>query len=144
MTKESLSARISGRTADELEKYAEKRDITKSEATNRLLDKALKVENNDAEVIITDGSGDRSIEEQVQQTGSEIIAEFDDKLNTEVSELEDEIRRNPWELRTFSVLILLGIVFTTLNSIVLTILFAGVFFGSSVKMVQYELERKTQ
>lgn len=142
MTKESLSARISGRTADELEKYAEKRDITKSEATNRLLDKALKVENNDAEVIITDGSGDRSIEEQVQQTGSEIIAEFDDKLNTEVSELEDEIRRNPWELRTFSVLILLVIVLTQFNNIALNILFAGTLLGSSVKMVQYELEVK--
>jgi len=142
MTKESLSARISGRTADELEKYAEKRDITKSEATNRLLDKALKVENNDAEVIITDGSGDRSIEEQVQQTGSEIIAEFDDKLNTEVSELEDEIRRNPWELRTFSVLILLVIVLTQFNNIALSILFAGTLLGSSIKMIQYELEVK--
>lgn len=58
MSKKTLSARISEKTDSELKDYSEKMDISKSEATNRLLDKALQIEHGDADVIIADGSGE--------------------------------------------------------------------------------------
>jgi len=67
MTKDTLSARISSNTTEKLEEYADERKISKSEATDRLLNKALRIESADVEIvpIATDGSGvDERITEQ--------------------------------------------------------------------------------
>jgi hypothetical protein len=58
MSKKTLSARISEKTENDLTDYSNQMDISKSEATNRLLDKALEIEQGDADIIIADGSGD--------------------------------------------------------------------------------------
>jgi hypothetical protein len=55
MTKEVLNARISPKTEEQLEDWADDMGITKSEATNRLLDKALEIEDNDDVIVQTDG-----------------------------------------------------------------------------------------
>jgi hypothetical protein len=79
MTKDTLSARISSNTTEKLEEYADKRKISKSEATDRLLNKALRIESADVEIvpIATDGSGvDERITEQ-EEILSEINQQFE-------------------------------------------------------------------
>jgi hypothetical protein len=55
MVKETLSARISQATFKELKEYAEERGMSKSEATDRLVEKGLKVEDKDILIVSTDG-----------------------------------------------------------------------------------------
>jgi hypothetical protein len=79
MTKDTLSARISSNTTEKLEEYADERKISKSEATDRLLNKALRIESADVEIvpIATDGSGvDERITEQ-EEILSEINQQFE-------------------------------------------------------------------
>ena len=80
MTKDTLSARISSNTTEKLEEYADKRKISKSEATDRLLNKALRIESADVEIvpIATDGSGvDERITEQ-----EEILSEINQQVES--------------------------------------------------------------
>lgn len=63
MVKETLSARISESTFEDLEEYAEERGMSKSEATDRLVDKALKIENGDVEIYPVSSDGGSAIEE---------------------------------------------------------------------------------
>jgi CxxC motif-containing protein len=80
MTKDTLSARISSNTTEKLEEYADERKISKSEATDRLLNKALRIESADVEIvpIATDGSGvDERITEQ-----EEILSEINHQVES--------------------------------------------------------------
>ena len=80
MTKDTLSARISSNTTEKLEEYADERKISKSEATDRLLNKALRIESADVEIvpIATDGSGvDERITEQ-----EEILSEINQQVES--------------------------------------------------------------
>jgi CxxC motif-containing protein len=80
MTKDTLSARISSNTTERLEEYADERKISKSEATDRLLNKALRIESADVEIvpIATDGSGvDERITEQ-----EEILSEINQQVES--------------------------------------------------------------
>ena len=62
MTKDTLSARISSNTTERLEEYADERKISKSEATDRLLNKALRIESADVEIVPTATDGGTRIE----------------------------------------------------------------------------------
>jgi VIT1/CCC1 family predicted Fe2+/Mn2+ transporter len=84
MTKTTISARVSGQTSDRIEDYAEENDLSKSEATSRLLDKALKIEHGEAEVLITDGSG-----EQKLNTVQQKVIQLQEKVNQLQSELPE-------------------------------------------------------
>jgi hypothetical protein len=80
MTKDTLSARISSNTTEKLEEYADERKISKSEATDRLLNKALRIESADVEIvpIATDGSGvDERITEQ-----EEILSQINQQVES--------------------------------------------------------------
>lgn len=57
MTKKTLTAKVSPKTLERLEEWAEDKGISKSEATNRLLDKCLDIEEDDKTIVMTDGEG---------------------------------------------------------------------------------------
>ena len=78
MTKDTLSARISSNTTEKLEEYADERKISKSEATDRLLNKALRIESADVEIVLiaTDGSG---VEQRINNTETQL-----EQLNSQV------------------------------------------------------------
>ena len=78
MTKDTLSARVSSNTTEKLEEYADERKISKSEATDRLLNKALRIESADVEIvpIATDGSG---VEQRINNTETQL-----EQLNSQV------------------------------------------------------------
>ena len=81
MVKDTVAAKISGRTNRELEEYAEEREISKSEAINRLLDDALKIKNDDAQILIADGAGEAQetigeIKTETQKIRSDIEADI--------------------------------------------------------------------
>jgi antitoxin component of RelBE/YafQ-DinJ toxin-antitoxin module len=131
--KEMVSAKIAPRTKERLDNYKEEQGVSRSQAIDIILKQGLDVEESDMRLVPVKTDGGTKIENQIGETQDQL---------EEVEKTVDEIKRNPWELRTFSILILLGIVFATLNNIVLTVLLSGAFFGSSVKMVQYSLEAK--
>lgn len=70
MVKETLSARVSQATFRELEEYAEERGMSKSEATDRLVEKGLKVEDKDILIVSTDGG--TQIENQLTKTQNQL------------------------------------------------------------------------
>jgi len=81
MVKDTVAAKVSGRTNRELEEYAEEREISKSEAINRLLDDALKIKNDDAQILISDGAGEAQetigeIKTETQKIRSDIEADI--------------------------------------------------------------------
>jgi antitoxin component of RelBE/YafQ-DinJ toxin-antitoxin module len=131
--KEMVSAKIAPRTKERLDNYKDEQGVSRSQAIDIILKQGLDVEESDMRLVPVKTDGGTKIENQIGETQDQL---------EEVEKTVDEIKRNPWELRTFSILILLGIVFATLNNIVLTVLLSGAFFGSSVKMVQYSLEAK--
>ena len=81
MVKDTVAAKVSGRTNRELEEYAEEREISKSEAINRLLDDALRIKNDDAQILISDGAGEAQetigdIKTETQKIRSDIEADI--------------------------------------------------------------------
>jgi hypothetical protein len=87
MVKDTVAAKISGRTNRELEEYAEEREISKSEAINRLLDDALKIKNDDAQILIADGAG------EAQETIGEIKTETQ-KIRSDIEADTSKEKRN--------------------------------------------------
>lgn len=87
MTKETLSARINEKTESELEDYADSLSISKSEATDRLLHKAIRIEQGDVEIIPIRSDGGTTLENEVQQTQNQV-----DEIETVVQEVESELK----------------------------------------------------
>ena len=87
MVKDTVAAKVSGRTNRELEEYAEEREISKSEAINRLLDDALKIKNDDAQILIADGAG------EAQETIGEIKTETQ-KIRSDIEADTSKEKRN--------------------------------------------------
>lgn len=72
MTKEMLGAKVSPRTMERLERYADKEGISKSEATQRLLDKGLDVQESDMRLVKVRGDGGTVIEDELENTQSAV------------------------------------------------------------------------
>jgi len=87
MVKDTVAAKVSGRTNRELEEYAEEREISKSEAINRLLDDALRIKNDDAQILISDGAG------EAQETIGEIKTETQ-KIRSDIEADTSKEKRN--------------------------------------------------
>jgi membrane-bound ClpP family serine protease len=85
MTKETLSARINEETESELEDYADSLSISKSEATDRLLHKAIKIENGDVEIVPIRSDGGQ-IEDRIHDT--------ENQLEELSSQLEEDVTKN--------------------------------------------------
>lgn len=95
MAKEMLGAKVSPRTMERLEGYADQEGISKSEATQRLLDKGLDVQESDMRLVKVRGDGGTVIEDelkftqnQVQNTKSEV-----DSLSQEIEEFKSAVGR---------------------------------------------------
>lgn len=80
MPKEMLGAKVSSRTLERLEKYADKEGISKSEATDRLLAEHLDIIDSNTKVVVTDGG------QMVEQL---------DKIQQEQEQLRNELRSGP-------------------------------------------------
>jgi hypothetical protein len=104
MTKKAVTAKVSPNTVERLEEWAEEKDISRSEATNRLLDKALDIEENDKVIVQTDGGTlieDRLDElEYTQQKQLETLEDtqnvIQDRIASEPSRLEKGIELGYW------------------------------------------------
>lgn len=81
MVKEILSARINQKTEAELEEYADELKISKSEATDRLLNKAIRIEKGDVEIV------------PVRSDGGQIEDRLVDTQN-QLSKIENGIQKN--------------------------------------------------
>jgi len=90
MTKEMLGAKVSPRTMERLERYADKEGISKSEATQRLLDKGLDVQESDMRLVKVRGDGGTVIENGLEKTQSK------------VSSLKEEIETAKSDFRTMA------------------------------------------
>lgn len=95
MAKEMLGAKVSPRTMERLERYADQEGISKSEATQRLIDKGLDVQESDMRLVKVRGDGGTVIEDeleltqdQLQSTKSEV-----DSLSQEIEEFKSAIRQ---------------------------------------------------
>jgi hypothetical protein len=77
--KQQLSARVSDNVADDLEEFAEKNNISKSEATNRLLNDALKMKNGEAEILVPDGAGTKS-ENQLDVIEQKVVSKYNQSI----------------------------------------------------------------
>lgn len=103
MTKETLSARISGATYEELEEYAEERGMSKSEATDRLVEKALKIENGDVEIVPVSTDGGTTVEDALKTQSTEI-----QKVNEQIESVSSSITENRLLVRAQNVALLVG------------------------------------
>ena len=84
MSKKTLSAKVSPATIDRVEDYANEKEISKSEATQRLLIKGLDFEDTNSVILQTDGG--QKIENQigeVQQTIEQQSENYEQKLQTQ-------------------------------------------------------------
>jgi|APHM01.1.fsa_nt_gi Ribbon-helix-helix protein, copG family. len=114
MVKEPISARLATSTVENLEEYAERKDISKSEAINRLLDQSLEIENNEASVVIADGGG--HIEEKINSTENEIQQTQDtvNQLKTEIEKLRQETKEDVTQNGLSWVMLGIGLAFLIL------------------------------
>jgi hypothetical protein len=88
MAKEMLGAKVSPRTMERLERYADQEGISKSEATQRLLDKGLDVQESDMRLVKVRGDGGTVIQDELELTQSEV-----DSLSQEIEEFRLAIRQ---------------------------------------------------
>lgn len=70
MSKKTLSAKVSPATIDRVEDYASEKEISKSEATQRLLIKGLDFEDTNSVILQTDGG--QKIENQIGEVQQKI------------------------------------------------------------------------
>jgi Ribbon-helix-helix protein, copG family. len=104
MVKDTVAAKISEPTNRELEEYAEEQGISKSEAINRLLDDALKIKNDDGQILISDGAG------EAQETIGEIQAETQ-KIRSDIEADISKGKRNNTILGLALVYIIIQVAF---------------------------------
>lgn len=89
MGKNTIAAKVSEPVDEDLEQYAEENGLTKSAAVNKLLDRSLEIENGDATVVVTDGSGVEQRINNQEQTLENIINQLD--KNTTVDKWSNSI-----------------------------------------------------
>lgn len=72
MTKKTLTAKVSPRNMDRLEEYADQLEISKSEATDRLVGQGLDVEESDMRLIKVEPDGGTKMENRIEETQKEV------------------------------------------------------------------------
>jgi hypothetical protein len=93
MTKETLTAKVSPKTMDRLEDYADREGISKSESTDRLLKQGLDVEESDMRLIPVGTDGGKIIEDKLEKTESELESTQSEieNLSTEIEKLKSAV-----------------------------------------------------
>lgn len=75
--KEVLSARLDEKTSEQLDEFADKNSLSRSEAAERLIHQSLRIENGDVEIVPV--SPDGGIEQKLDQT-REVLQDQSDRL----------------------------------------------------------------
>lgn len=84
MVKETLTAKVSPKTMNRLEEYAEREGISKSEGTDRLLKQGLDVEESDMRLVPVKSDGGTIIEDELEYTQNQV-----NELSKEIDEVID-------------------------------------------------------
>jgi hypothetical protein len=87
MAKEMVGAKVSPKTAERLEKYADREQISKSEAIGRLLKQGLDVEESDMRLVPVKSDGGTVIEENLSQIDGQ-LQELDQEIGMVSEEIE--------------------------------------------------------
>lgn len=72
MTKEPLTAKVTPRNMERLEEYADRLEISKSEATDRLVGQGLDVEESDMRLIKVESDGGTEMGNKIEETQKEV------------------------------------------------------------------------
>ena len=80
--KEVLSARLDEKTSEQLDEFADKNSLSRSEAAERLIHQSLRIENGDVEIVPV--SPDGGIEQKLDQT-REVLQDQSDRLEEQKS-----------------------------------------------------------
>jgi hypothetical protein len=94
MAKETLTAKVSPKNLERLEKYAEREGISKSEATDRLVKQGLDVEESDMRLVPVRSDGGTIIEDRLDE-----IERHQQNRLSEIEQTQHEIQSEldqPW------------------------------------------------
>jgi len=89
MVKETLTAKVSPKTLNRLEKHADDEGISKSEAADRLLKQGLDVEESDMRLVPVKADGGTVIEDRLDRIEQSQQKEFN-RIEDTIDNLEDE------------------------------------------------------
>jgi hypothetical protein len=99
MTKKTLTAKVSPKTLDRLEDYADREQLSKSESADRLIKQGLDVEESDMRLVPVRSDGGTVIEDRLDQIESqqqnrldEIDRKVEENLEKEPSWIEQQIQ----------------------------------------------------
>ena len=117
-----VSAKIGGRTFDRLEKYANREDISRSQAIDRLLKQGLDVEESDMRLVPVKTDGGTKIENQLESVESKIENQ------------SEELKSTNDQLDQFAALMLLSVLYVSLEVVfglppVITVLGGTILIG---------------
>ena len=79
--KEMVSAKIGGKTYERLENYAEREEISRSQAIDRMLKQGLDVEESDMRLVPVQTDGGTKIENQLESVQNELQDRTQNYLN---------------------------------------------------------------
>jgi hypothetical protein len=90
MTKKTLTAKVSPKTLDRLEDYADREQLSKSESADRLIKQGLDVEESDMRLVPVRSDGGTVIEDRLDQIESQQQNRLDEIDRKVEASLEDE------------------------------------------------------
>lgn len=86
MAKEMVGAKVSPKTAERLEEYADREQISKSQAVDRILKQGLDIEESDMRLVPVESDGGTVIEENLSQIDGQ-LQELDQEIGTVTEEI---------------------------------------------------------
>jgi hypothetical protein len=120
MTKEVLSARLDEITSEQLDEFADRNSLSRSEAAERLIHQSLRIEKGDVEIVPV--SPDGGIDQQLDQTRQ--------ALQSQSNRLEEQEEAQLWiQVILFLVIVWLTIINTFSVPIIAAIVTGLVSFG---------------
>ena len=89
MTKKTLTAKVSPKTMNRLEAYADREELSKSESADRLIKQGLDVEESDMRLVPVQTDGGTIIENRLDEIEKSQQNQLD-KINRKVESLDDK------------------------------------------------------
>lgn len=89
MTKKTLTAKVSPKTMNRLEAYADREELSKSESADRLIKQGLDVEESDMRLVPVETDGGTIIENRLDEIEKNQQNQLD-KIDSKIESLDDE------------------------------------------------------
>lgn len=89
MTKKTLTAKVSPKTMNRLEAYADREELSKSESADRLIKQGLDVEESDMRLVPVQTDGGTIIENRLDEIEKNQQNQLD-KIDSKIESLDDE------------------------------------------------------